>query len=297
MLDKFVKLLSVIVLFSYSLVAHATMTLSCTLDRVTLDSITTLSDTSTNLLVDAPYDASACLGFDGENDDPFSFPDRNIGELNDGLLNGEGGLFTGLEFIEASDLQDIDGDGNFTDPGWIHLAHFNPENNPDISYESLGPSPLSPLVLDIEDLLTFTLDCGTGLSECSWSIITKTNIILDVQQLLGPATFDHLAFSIKAGGGGNSGGGFIVYDFDFEEIFANEFLVNPGSSLNFLTPYVLSGTLDTGDLGNKDISHLNVWARDPSDPTQDISEPPMIVITMFVLSWLWIRRFKLGSYK
>ena len=148
--------------------------------------------------------------------------------------------------------------------------------------------PGGSLTLDIGDLLTLDLTCTSGnLSDCSavnWVLTTQLGIIGDVQQLLGPATFDHLAFSIKAGNQ-NSGGGFAVYDFNFKTIFASE--NNP--LLNFNTPYKLGGTLNTEDFGNKGISHLNVWARDPADNSTQIPEP--LSIFLFAIGCFVMRMF------
>ena len=248
-------------------------------------------------LLSTSYDATACVGVYSGNDDAggLSSPSPNIGQAGDGLLNGED-IFNGQEFVDPSDFQALDPDGVKNDPGWIHLAHFDAENNAagNVSYSMAGPSPLNDplLTLDISDLLTLSLSCavaGDNLTECSsidWLLTTKLDIIDNVQALLGPATFDHLAFSVKAGSGngngngnGNDTGGFAVYDFNFKTIFAAE--NNP--ALNFLTPYQLGGTLNTGDLGNKGISHLNVWARDPINEATSVPEPTSLGIFALAL--------------
>jgi len=249
---------------------------NCTTDSATLDSITNLpvivGPNPPNLL-STSYNATSCIGvYDHGNDDAMglSEPNPNIGQLNDGILNGEGDLLNGLEFIDPSDLQDLDGDGIFTDPGWIHLAHYTPGG---ITYDTAGPSPLADIVLDIGDLLILSFTCdNSDCTELDWVLETKLDIIDQVQSLLGEATFDHLAFSIKASNG------FAVYDFNFVDIFAAE--ANP--LLNFNTPYILSGTLNTGDFMNaqggfQQISHMNIWARDPSDTTE-VPEPSTLGI-------------------
>lgn len=271
--------------------ADATLitTSPCTLNKVTLTSMTQLGN-NTNLLTQS-HNASACIGvFGGENDDDhgYSDPSPNIGQFNDGLLNGEGGELTGLEFIQPSDRQDLDGDGNFTDPGWIHLANFNPAGG-SIMYDQLGP--VNGTTLDIADLIDFSFTCTPGLSDCktgTWQLNTSLDIIQDVQALLGPSVFDHLAFSIKAGNA------FVVYDFNFNQIFDLEKLLNPASTLNLNTAYNLGGTFDTSDITNKQgtgqaISHMNIWARDPADATiTRVPEPAPVALLALGLMGLMV---------
>lgn len=264
---------------------------TCDVTRASLTSVQNILVPSGNPsgvnLLSTSYHATACAGIYPGNDDAgsLSSPNPNIGQAGDGILNGED-ILNGMEFIEPGDLQALDLDGIKNDPGWIHLAHFDAENNDVgfINYSDVGPSPLNDpfLTLDVADLLTLSLTCNSGsLSGCSnisWTLTPKLDIIDTVQELLGPANFDHLAFSVKAGNQ-NSGGGFAVYDFNFNTIFASE--NNPQLNLN--TAYHLEGTLNTVDFGGKDISHLNVWARDPIDNTTRVPEPTSLVIFAIAL--------------
>lgn len=86
--------------------------------------------------------------------------------------------------------------------------------------------------------------------------------------------FDHLALILKAGNG------YVVYDFDF-----NELQDDLGPDFNYTTPYILSGNWSTGDLENKGLSHMSVWARDPlGDPTGgDDPEPIPAAGTLLLL--------------
>ena len=209
--------------------------------------------------------------------------------MGDGLLNGED-ILNGMEFISSSDLQALDPDGVNNDPGWIHLAHLDADNS-SISYSDVGPVPGGSATLNVSDLLTLAFECTSGnSSDCvsmNWTLTTELDIIDNVQALLGASTFDHLAFSIKAGNE-NSGGGWAVYDFNFKEIFDLE----SNNLLNFNTPYQLGGTLNTADFGNKGISHLNVWARDPNDPLTQVPEPSSFIILTVGIIGLGIRKFK-----
>ena len=298
--------------FGLSMLLLASFTraeLTCSTTNAALLGVADVVDPGTNLLASGPinpgYYANSCLIFEGENDDAggLSEPHPNIGQLYDGLLNGEafqnvnGGspLFTGLEFIDPNQLQDLDGDGNFTDPGWIHLANINDGN---ISYSNAGPSPYiaTSEQINIGDLINITFSCNAGDTFCSWTLTPLPGIVDKVQTLLGGATFDHLLFSVKTGAGPSTGG-FAVYDFDFNQIFANELTNNPLSPLTLDNPYVLSGTISTGDFVNGEnnpraYSHINVWARDPqSSVTILISEPKSLTLLVLALGLLSVRRF------
>jgi len=269
---------------------------TCAVANVTLNSIQVTDGLPpSGELLSQAYNATSCVGVYAGNDDAggLNNPSPNIGQLGDGLLNGED-LLSGMEFITTTDLQALDPDGVKNDPGWIHLAHFNADNtgtNSGINYSSVGPVPGGSSTIDIGDLLSLALECTSGsLSDCdsmNWVLTTKLNIIDDVQALLGDATFDHLAFSIKAGNE-NSGGGWAVYDFNFNDIFATE----NNSLLNFNTPYKLGGTLNTADIGNKGVSHFNVWARDPANTSTQVPEPSTLLIFVFGIMSLCLRVFK-----
>ncbi|MGY5449929.1 hypothetical protein ACVFI8_03090 [Agarivorans sp. MS3-6] len=279
----------------------------CNTDNVQLTSIMESGQFNELLGGASPaYSASSCLVFDGNDDGSANAPVVNIGQKDDGLLNTKYGPDDSLFFIEPSELQNLDNFpvGIADDPGWIHLASVGGEVGSDnklaVDYNQAGPIVDGGSFLDIDALLDMTFTCVVSDDgECTalnWVIETDPTIIDQVSQLLGEATFDHLAISIKAGNG------FVIYDFDFIDIFAAELLAYPASSLDFNTPYKLSGTLDTDDFPNQRgnaqaISHLNVWARDPSDPTTitRINEPSTFGI--FVLAVLGFISTRLGRLK
>jgi hypothetical protein len=294
-------------LYTFSSISYASIITNpqtCNVENSQLISVTSVLDTNdpkTELLT-SQHSATSCVGvFSGANDDPLSSPFLNIGQFGDGLLNGGNAFFTGMEFIETSDLQDVDGIDGKNDPGWVRLAHFDAGNSNNsasgITYDTAGPIANNleypELVLDISDLLTLGLTCSNGaLGDCKqldWTLATNALIIPTVQQLLGNATFDHLAFSVKAGNR------FAVYDFNFNDIFEDE------SLLNFQTPYILSGSISTSDFINNSkngksksfagISHLNVWARDPVDNSTQVPGPSSLAILSLGIIGFASRRF------
>ncbi|AWL11798.1 hypothetical protein HMF8227_01320 [Saliniradius amylolyticus] len=291
---KFCVTIVVIIAASLTFTAKAGV-LSCDPSKVTLNTVALLTDLNDNLLQNGPYDASQCLGYDPGNDDQWglSNPTNNIGQYNDGLLNGEGDLFDGLEFIEADELQvlgtwagDPEPADAQNDPGWIHLLNFQWDDELETgSYNYSSVKPNDNTGLFIGDLLEMSFDCADGdCTSADWSLTVKLDIIEQVQAVLGDKTFDHLAFSVKAGTG------FAVYDFDFIDIFNNE----PNPALNFLTPYAFTGTLNTMDLAGKGVSHINVWARDPADTTT-VPEPWSLALLALGLLMMGLSRWRLKA--
>ncbi len=264
---------------------------------VTITSITKVTGVGTIHDVNsAPVNTTSCLGMFGSiNDDPASSPSPNIGQLNDGFMNGElvnynppGGNnnedlgLDPLSFIDPSDLQnlgsDLGPDGLFNDPGWIHLANIQDSDSGDnpgtITYSESGGLP-------INDVLTITFDCNVG-SDCkagTWSLKAEPNILELIEPILGAGTFDHLALVLK---GGTSGVG--IYDFDFIDLVANNAFSGP-DGLDFVTPYLITGTWNTDDLlatngqfQPQRFSHANFWARDPTGGSTDVPEPATIAL-------------------
>lgn len=237
----------------------------------------------------APISSTGCQGVflgndyggNAGNGISLSQMGRNIGELNDGLLNGEGGVLspTWFQGNPESPLLDIDGDGTSTDPGWIRLGKIEEGG----LYES-DTSTFGGKTLDISDILNVTMGCdASGCTSGTWSLSTELDIIEQVQKLLGRNAFDHLAFVIKASDR------FAVYDFDFN------ILAQGLPNFDYTTPYSFTGSWNTGDFLNpsgrssQDISHLSIWARDPQ-AVSEIPEPASALLVGLGLLAFGMRR-------
>ena len=270
---------------------------TCTTSSFT---ITTMSNaiTGTPVSLPGPISATSCAGvFDGNNDQGgLSSPNPNLGYAGDGLMNG--GSFTNpqgtvyldpLTFLDQSDLLDLKGDGTANDPGWILLG-------------SMGAAPgelkYYDKPFDISKALSFNMLCPAGATSCAagtWELKLSKDILELLQgSLLNRSFFDHLAFVVKAGSGngdkdnGEKGksdkdkggddtdaklGGWAVYDFDFNKLLAQ----TGGSLFSLDQPYSFTGTWSTKDFGNKQISHMSLWARDPLS-TNRVSEPATLAM-------------------
>ena len=248
--------------------AYLTNPGTCTTDSVSITQMETSPLDGTGVIFQAPPNvySTSCFGVVDGNDHQhgLSAPDPNIGQFNDGLLNGQGNIVSPLQFISSSQLQDLDGDGNFTDPGWIFLGSVDSEAGTQVTMDGYDKP------LNIDDVLAFNLSCSGAAddpcTEGTWQLTTTLDIIEKVTPILGLNSFDHLAFVIKAS---NS---YAIYDFDFNEIL-QMLLAAGGSGFNFHTPYSLTGTWDTRDFFNNKgkahaYSHISLWVRDPSDITQ-----------------------------
>lgn len=228
----------------FSLSAQAAI---CTNDSFVITTMTSSIDNTSVVLPPTGIQSTSCYGVIAGNDAQGGTlePNPNLGYLNDGLLNGEGGKISPTQFISASQLQALQDPNSPVDPGWIMLGTLE-GNSGELNYYDKP--------LDISDLITFNM-----YADHTWSLTTVANIveILNDAGIFDRNYFDHLAFVVKAGSG-PSDGGWAVYDFDFNLLL----LAFPGA-FDLTVPYSFTGTWNMDDFGNKDISHMSLWARDP----------------------------------
>jgi hypothetical protein len=236
---------------------------TCTLDSYTITKAAPAGTTPVSL--GATINATSCVGVNtmvaGSNPASIS-PDTNLGYLNDGLLNGEGGLLPWNTFITANQLQDLNPAPNTgaVDPGWIQLGTMSASSGTLTTSGITTPGG----TFNLGNVLTFTENTtnttnGGGLEggiSGTWTLSLNPGIInvLHANGLFNRNNFDQLAFVVKAS---NS---WAVYDFDFTKI----------GGFDLTQPYSLAGTWNLNDFRNsnnkadQNLSFLGVWARDPA---------------------------------
>ncbi len=245
---------------------------ACTLDSYTITKAAPAGSTPVSL--GTTINATKCIGtfaLDPTNNPASVKPDDgNLGYLNDGLLNGEGGLVPWTSFITASQLQDLNpAPTGAVDPGWIQLGTMSASTGT-LTTSTIGTGANA---FNLNNVLTFTetTDANTGkIISGTWTLALDANIINKLHNagLFQRNNFDQLAFVVKAS---NS---WAVYDFDFTKF----------GGFDLTQPYSLSGTWNLDDFKNKNgndqaLSFLGVWARDPASPgTNNVPEPGVLAL-------------------
>lgn len=155
--------------------AVADPTLPASLPPCTVDSfsINTIEKSPLNgsdvVYVGTVINATKCIGlYSGNDSGTLTQPNPNLGGLNDGLLNGQDGVLSSTWFqaptgLPQSPMLDLDGDGDFTDPGRIYLGKTTNTNVEDSGVV------LSKFVMDgynlpinMDEILTVKVECGAG---------------------------------------------------------------------------------------------------------------------------------------
>lgn len=286
--------------------------IACDAEFVTLDSIKYANSSASTNLLSSTYEASACGGYSGNDTIAGQSGNHNRGLLGDGLLNqlnsSTGYAYT--DFISNDDLlalgaDDFNSDPTaVNDPGWIYLGKSSGVTINDDSYGSITAFDGSRTA-SVDELLDLNVTCDNGGNACtsgSWTVdINGEDIINTATALLGhAAVFDHLAIVLKASNE------FFVYDFDFIDIFGQE-ADKGNTSLNFFTPYTLTGSWYTGDITNKkgnaqELSHMSIWARDPilsltepPVPETNVNAPGTLALSLMGLLLMWRRRSQVSA--
>lgn len=255
---------------------------ACTTDSYTITAAAPAGQTPESL--GKTIAATSCFGVKQmvPTQNPASVPTgSNLGYLNEGLLNGQGGLVPWDTFITDEQRQDLNPatDGAI-DPGWIQLGSMGGfakkgEVNT-MTASKIGTFELDSIVKFSAVMDNTTSGGGlTGGKSGTWTLTLDPAIIskLTAAHLFERSHFDHLAFVVKAS---NT---WAVYDFDFTQF----------ADFDLTKPYSLSGTWNLNDFRNApgkkgqstadhDLSYLGIWARDPISNTNNVPEPGVLAL-------------------
>ncbi|MDM7859229.1 hypothetical protein QTP81_01245 [Alteromonas sp. ASW11-36] len=231
-----------------------------------------------------PIDSTKCLGYvTNPHNDWGNSPNPNNGLLGEGLLNGElnkdGYFIPGDYFLTNPNdsLVDLDGDDDFTDPGWIRLGGVDDIEDNDVQlnfeYDSINGYNIGQVIN-----MQFSMN-GT------WSLSVDPSAIPFATNALGrPTVFDHLAFVMKGPNSGSSTSGWAVYDFNFYDLIDSGLNISLGD-----TAYSFEGTWDSSTIfGGQRLSHFSVWAHDP--PGVSVDEPALLGLFALGLALVGFRR-------
>ncbi|MBS0347667.1 MAG: PEP-CTERM sorting domain-containing protein [Proteobacteria bacterium] len=263
--------------------AQASALRSCNTADVKITSVSMYSDTTSSATLQTIYSGSQaaadCAGAFAGNDE-FA-PTTNLGYAGDGLLNGGvqngkngGTLFPGGAFITPQyPLQDLDKDGQATDPGWIMLGKYQ-------ELSKNGPWAFVPNTIDgHSDIVTssfFTATISTS-GKGTWAFTPDATVAQRTSTILGRNYFDQFALVFKAGES------FSVYDFT-PDLFNMAPPDVDDPVMNWFGTYDVSGTLRAGkdDKNPAGLSHISLWVRDPAASVQttttQVPEPSTLAL-------------------
>ncbi|ANQ86703.1 hypothetical protein dqs_3686 [Azoarcus olearius] len=248
--------------------AHAGFT-TCSTSDVKVTTVLLSTDTTSDITkpnLPSPINSFDCAGGFAGNDmpKPSQEADGNLGYAGDGLLNGapqqggQGGgvLFPGGAFIsDTYPLSDLDKDGEVDDPGWIMLGR--------IDFAKDGSGTFKPMLIGGDDSIVwasfFTVKSngdGTG----TWAFTPDPDVAKRAFDILGKNYFDQFALIFK------QSTAFAAYDFTAAQ-FGIE---HPTADM---TPLHFGGTFDISKTLGKGLSHVSLWARDPSFGITTVPEP------------------------
>lgn len=228
----------------------------------------------TTLLSNGHINATDCAGaFSGNDTSPLG---NNLGYFQEGLLNG-GTTNKGITpfptgaFIDPGQMQDLDGDGNINDPGWIMIGKYEDGG---FQPEAIGGDN----TIITSDFFSVTANGdGTGV----WSLTPDAGVIDRAESVLGKNLLDEFVLVIK------SGNAFAVYDFSAEDLGLDPAILEV---FNFTGEYDTTGTLINKGGKPAAMSHISVWIRDPEN-SSSVPEPnTLVLIALAALGLVRLRK-------
>ncbi|MCX4026489.1 hypothetical protein H0A36_12640 [Endozoicomonas sp. SM1973] len=266
--------------------AYATA-LPCDVSDIQLNFVQRLDGVDPGTTVNPPFNASDCVGAFQGNNSLFANPTMgNLGYDNDGWFNKESNFWPGLPaaFTESSELQDLDGDGQVNDPGWVYLGKddgqgFKGATSTDgvTSYQFIDDLLVLSNCKDKDGDSTACVGGDAIMGEWSWNPPTMNP--QDLLDLLGGMFFDQVAVIFK------SANYFSIYNFNIGDLGIDPVLAED-FNFKFAGTWDTSNTLKNRGGNPAGLSNISLWAR---DPVIDIPAPSSLGLLIISLALL-IRR-------
>ncbi|WP_162883972.1 hypothetical protein [Chromatocurvus halotolerans] len=210
-----------------------------------------------------PISSTSCLGFITDPNNAWGkSPSPNVGDLYDGLLNGQiGGTGNTDYYIDPNQFLTNDNDAwvDATTPGWIMLAQSEVTSNGewinDSSYKDVNEYNLNQFID-----LSFN-------NNGEWSLLVDPGAIDGATQALGrPAVFDHLTFVLK--GSNSAEAPWAIFDFNFWDLLDAGLDISLGD-----TAYYFTGSWQPNVVNGQELSNVGIWAHDPLFSITQVSAP------------------------
>ena len=243
-----------------------------------------------------PQDASACLGAYAGNLSTSGLG-SNLGYDGQGYMNDKT-LFPDFgAFITEGELQDLEFDDQFNDPGWIFVGKQNMKEDVSFKPETLtdpnDPTKTYTFTSDILKMQNCKDKNGAALPNCSADAVSGEWVYKPPQ--LNPASlmailgidkfFDQVAVVFK------SSDQFAIYNFKLSDFDLDPVVGLTDANYIFTGTWDMSKTLINNGNQSAGLSHFDLWLHDPvvGTTTPNIRVPEPTTIAIFGISLLGLR--------